>query len=143
MKHPCHTSEGWASHGPARDFRTRTLDNLRASPPAKSFRGKIPDTLDSLVWQLEDPDIFPLNSSGLRCSERGCVFPALPHSMGRCFYHDRVQKEPALFRSCQPTLALLDQAKFGLPDTLPDDSRSRDRRRLAALREKMLSGGTS
>jgi hypothetical protein len=33
---------------------------------------------------------------------------------------------------------LLDQAKFGLPDSEPDDSRVRDRHRLAAQRAFML-----
>jgi hypothetical protein len=33
---------------------------------------------------------------------------------------------------------LLDQAKFGLPDSEPDDARLRDRHRLAAERIKFL-----
>jgi hypothetical protein len=33
---------------------------------------------------------------------------------------------------------LLDQAKFGLPDSEPDDSRVRDRHRLASERIKFL-----
>jgi hypothetical protein len=33
---------------------------------------------------------------------------------------------------------LLDQAKFGLPDAEPDDSRVRDRHRLATERLQML-----
>lgn len=43
-----------------------------------------------------------------------------------------------LFLSCQPTMLLLDQAKFGPPDPEADYSRARDRRRLATLREEFL-----
>jgi hypothetical protein len=35
---------------------------------------------------------------------------------------------------------LLDQAKFGLPDSEPDDGRARDRRRLAAERLRFMLG---
>jgi hypothetical protein len=37
-----------------------------------------------------------------------------------------------MFCSLQPTLLLLGQAKFGLPESEPDDSRFVDRRRQAA-----------
>lgn len=73
-----------------------------------------------------------------RCSEKGCIFPVARHTTGKCLYHDREQREPALFHSLQPSMLLLDRAKFGLPDPKGDDSRARDRRRLAALREQCL-----
>jgi hypothetical protein len=40
----------------------------------------------------------------------------------------------------QPSSLLLDQAKFGLPDTEPDDWRVQDRNRLAAERVRFLLG---
>jgi len=73
-----------------------------------------------------------------RCSEKGCIFPVARHAAGKCLYHDREQREPTLFHSLQPSMLLLDRAKFGLPDPECDDSRARDRRRLAALREQCL-----
>jgi hypothetical protein len=39
-------------------------------------------------------------------------------------------------------MLLLDRAKFGLPDHEPDDSRARDRRRFAMLREARLEEGS-
>lgn len=143
MKNLCPTSECWAGKDPVRDSRTRALADPRASLPPKARRRKIPDTLDSAGWQLGDRRILPLTSSGLRCSERGCVFPAQSQEKRKCAYHDRIEREPALFHSWQPTLLLLEKAKFGLPDCLPDESRARDRHLLSALREKFLSGGTS
>lgn len=76
--------------------------------------------------------------SAPRCCERGCIFPATGSGTGRCLQHDLEELEPALFISCQPTMLLLDQAKFGLPDPEADYSRARDRRRLAVLREEFL-----
>jgi hypothetical protein len=73
-----------------------------------------------------------------RCREKGCIFPATRLSPGKCLPHYLEECEPALFLSCQPTMLLLDQAKFGLPDVEGDDWRARDRRRLAALREQFL-----
>ncbi len=58
--------------------------------------------------------------------------------MGRCFYHYLELREPALFESYQPTLLLLDQAKFGLPDSEPDNSRARDRHQQASERREFL-----
>jgi hypothetical protein len=58
--------------------------------------------------------------------------------MGKCWQHELEELEPTPFLSCQPTHWVLDRAKFGLPDAECDDSRARDRRRLAALREQFL-----
>jgi len=73
-----------------------------------------------------------------RCREKGCIFPATRLSPGKCLLHYLEECEPALFLSCQPTMLLLDLAKFDLPDVEGDDWRARDRRQLAALREKFL-----
>ena len=73
-----------------------------------------------------------------RCCQKGCVFPAQPGPHGECAYHRRQSLEPGCFQSQQPSFLLLDQAKFGLPDAEPDDSRVRDRHRLATERLQML-----
>jgi hypothetical protein len=57
---------------------------------------------------------------------------------GRCLHHDRQLHEPVLFNSRQPTQLLLDRAKFGLPNSEPDDSRAADRRRQTQQRELFL-----
>lgn len=77
-----------------------------------------------------------------RCSERGCVFPAVAPGGGRCHQHDLECREPYLFGSRQPSMLLLDRAKFGLPDSeiQARESRSSDRRRLARQWERFLEG---
>jgi hypothetical protein len=81
---------------------------------------------------------IPLSSELRRCSTKGCVFPASAHGTGKCWHHELEELEPTHFLSRQPTQLVLDQAKFGLPDEGCDNSRVRDRRRLAALREQFL-----
>ena len=76
----------------------------------------------------------PGGASG-RCAVKGCIFPVARGGI-QCLLHDLAEKEPKHFLSVQPSVLLLDQAKFGVPDSDYDDSRARDRRRLAALREK-------
>jgi hypothetical protein len=75
-----------------------------------------------------------------RCCQKGCVFPAQPGGDGECAYHRRQSLEPDCFQSQQPTFLLLDQAKFGLPDSEPDDGRVRDRHRLAEERVQFMLG---
>ncbi len=82
----------------------------------------------------------PVRIEARRCAEKGCIYPAGPGETGRCLQHQRQQREPALFHSRQPSMILLDCAKFGLPEEEPEDSRFRDRRRLAAQREAFLGG---
>jgi len=73
-----------------------------------------------------------------RCQEKGCVFPAHAGSE-RCLHHERQLREPTLYHSFQPTSTLADRAKFDLPqEEEVDNSRFRDRRRLAAQREAFL-----
>ncbi len=75
-----------------------------------------------------------------RCDEKGCVFPVVGPGKSKCLTHKREEYEPKHFGSFQPTVLLLDRAKYGLPDpeTEPDDSRARDRRRELAEREAFL-----
>jgi len=75
-----------------------------------------------------------------RCCQKGCVFPAPPGGQGECAYHRRQSLEPDCFESQQPSFLLLDQAKFGLPDSEPDDGRVRDRHRLAEQRVQFMLG---
>jgi hypothetical protein len=74
-----------------------------------------------------------------RCSVKGCVFPAASGE-GNCVQHDRQRQEPSLFSSRQPSMLLLDRAKFGSLDAEPEDSRANDRRRMAKIRENFLDG---
>jgi len=75
-----------------------------------------------------------------RCSHKACVFPAQPGAHGECAYHRRQAVDPGCFQSLQPSYLLLDQARFGLPDTEPDDGRVQDRNRLAAERVRFMLG---
>jgi hypothetical protein len=73
-----------------------------------------------------------------RCCVKGCVFPAAPYSAGKCLQHDRQQREPALFQSLQPTLLLLDQARFVLPDVRPPECRWPVRHRSTHQRDRLF-----
>lgn len=87
----------------------------------------------------------PENASFLtvRCSERGCVFPASSTGYGICVYHMHQREEPVLFRSHQPTGMLLDPARTLPTEKEYDGSRKRDRRRMASNWEKFQDDGTS
>jgi hypothetical protein len=95
--------------------------------------------LESLPWKSTPPWAVPPPQASSRCLEKGCVFPAAFE--GRCLQHERQAREPILFSSHQPTHVVLEQGKFGFPQSEIDDgSRIRDRRKLAALRESLLEG---
>jgi hypothetical protein len=100
-----------------------------ASPPSQEPR---PDSSPATPKAAESSaSAF----SAARCKEKGCIFPAEFAALGKCIHHHRELTEPDLFCSLQPTLLLLGQAKYGLPESEPDDSRFLDRRRQAAERE--------
>jgi hypothetical protein len=113
----------------ARDPRKHGGPRAGPSPPARRLQR-------SGLWP--SPLAAPDFALGPRCAEKGCIFPATGSGTGRCLLHELEEREPALFLSCQPTLLVLDQWKFGLPDPEADYSRARDRRRLATLREEFL-----
>lgn len=73
----------------------------------------------------------PTSFTGCRCSERGCVFPASSPQSGKCLYHERQMEEPSLFCSQQPSRLLLDPSRSLPADEGYDQSRRRDRIRLA------------
>lgn len=107
------------------------------SNPTKISRDPVerPSELGAQPSRGVDPP--PLLREVERCREKGCIFPATPRGTGKCLLHLHEQCEPVLFVSCQPTLVLLDRAKFGVPD--PERSyRLRDRRRFTKLREEFL-----
>lgn len=108
---------------------------------------------DSSTGQIAARRQLPFNASSsgrsqsvsfstIRCSEKGCVFPAASFESGKCVYHTRQQEEPVLFRSHQPTGLFLDPSRTGPADREYEGSRRRDRRRMAALWEEFQSDGT-
>ena len=86
------------------------------------------------------PKVAVPHTSAARCSEKGCVFPAARSESGKCRQHDRQHSEPALFRSRQPSTLLLDHAKFGVPESGPQEARPNDKRRMSKLWESFLEG---
>lgn len=78
-----------------------------------------------------------LDGSFPRCPVKGCIFPAAGSGGELCLIHDLAEKEPAHFLSVQPSTLCLDRAKYGIAEPGFDDSRSRDRRRLAAWRDSL------
>ena len=97
-------------------------------------------SLESRVSLRAEPGVLHREFFLPRCCQKACVFPAQPGGQGECAYHRRQSLEPCCFQSLQPSFLLLDQAKFGLPDSEPDDARVRDRNRLAAERLRFMLG---
>jgi len=112
----------------------------RAPRRAAAGTGSLLQSRTSSPAQPRAPNREPFLS---RCCQKACVFPALPGGRGECAYHRRQSREPGFFQSVQPSSLLLDQAKFGLPDSEPDDGRVRDRHRLAAERMRFMLGDTA
>lgn len=126
------------------------LPNGKARPgafdetaPAQGERNHLPTDPEARpTSQVDSRGAEPhLSLPGVsRCDEKGCVFPVTGPGSTKCLTHSREESEPKHFGSFQPTVLLLDRAKYGLPDpeTEPDDSRARDRRRELAEREAFL-----
>ncbi len=108
------------------------------SLPRAAAQGRSP--LPPHASLTSQPGVLPPELFLLRCRQKGCVFPAQRGGRGECAYHRRQSLEPGCFQSQQPTFLLLDQAKFGLPDSEPDDGRVRDRHRLAEERVQFMLG---
>jgi len=109
----------------------------------RTLRGAVagvPPSLESRVSSRAEPGALRRELFLPRCCQKACVFPAQPGCRGECAYHRRQSLEPRCFQSLQPSFLLLDQAKFGLPDSEPDDARVRDRNRLAAERMRFMLG---
>ena len=107
-----------------------------------SRRGRLPlpaGTVDSRVKLTLPVSVTPSSCRfNDRCSEKGCIYPSARQGLGRCLYHERQRAEPSLFHSQQPSLLVLTKAMFGVAADEPEDSRQRDRRRLADLRQILL-----
>lgn len=84
---------------------------------------------------LEAADFSASAASGVRCAEKGCVFPAAVGPGGICLYHERERREPGCFHSRQPSQLLLERAKFGLLVSDYEEARARDRKLWRWLRE--------
>jgi hypothetical protein len=113
---------------------------LPASASPGSHQAAEPAAWRSLWPQPASPPQAVLRQEAFvpRCSEKGCVFPASADGLGQCVQHRRQSQEPNFFSSLQPTRLVLERAKFGLPETEVDTSRTQDRRRLANLRQAFL-----
>lgn len=83
----------------------------------------------------------PVSFPTARCSEKGCVFPAAAPRSEKCAYHMHQEEEPVLFLSHQPTGLLLDPARMMPSGKGENDSRKRDRRRMAAIWEQFQTEG--
>ena len=129
-----------ASHGATGSLRAGSRPwEARLHTPSSHGLLASPDPAYSALRPLAARAMFiPLSSEFRRCSTKGCVFPASAHGTGKCWHHELEELEPTHFLSRQPTQLVLDGAKFGLPDEECDNSRVRDRRRLAAQREQFL-----
>jgi len=107
--------------------------------PHRAVAGISP-SLESRVSSPAEPGVLGGGPFPPRCCQKACVFPAQPGCRGECAYHRRQSLEPGCFQSLQPSSLLLEQVKFGLPDSEPDDARVRDRNRLAAERMRFMLG---
>src|SRR5208337_374902 len=126
---------------PGKQLLPESLQTVNLSPASTSPPPLLPSAESASNRAISIPPAKrPVRIEARRCGERGCIYPAGPGESGRCLQHQRQQREPALFHSRQPSMILLDCAKFGLPEEEPEDSRFRDRRRLAAQREAFLGG---
>jgi hypothetical protein len=125
------------SRSPLNLSNYRGLQTPLVSPPANPL---VLEGLAPRTWNPSAPWAMPVApaQTNSRCLEKGCVFPAAYE--GRCLQHERQAREPVLFSSHQPTRVVLDQGRFDLPQEEIDTSRVKDRRKLAALREKFLEG---
>lgn len=130
---------GFIVHAPApSNVEPAASSNPQPLPPPPIRE----DTRNTLISPTKRPPPAAVQILSGRCSEKGCVFPATWLGSGRCRHHDRQDQEPALFLSQQPSMLLLDHAKFGLADSEFERGGSRfsDRRRLARLWERFQEG---
>ena len=121
-----------------RVYHPATLPRTSPTPRCATARVRpLPELRTSLRAR---PKVLGRETFPSRCRQKACVFPAQLSGCGECAYHRRQSLEPDFFQSMQPSSLLLDQAKFGLPDSEPEDGRVRDRHRLAAERVRFILG---
>jgi hypothetical protein len=76
---------------------------------------------------------------GARCKVKGCIYPATEVEAGMCLCHFHMELEPKFFQSRQPSLRMLEIAKYGMTTEWEDD-RIRQRRQALELRRAFLKG---
>lgn len=106
--------------------------NLPGTPAQLSSDATLSTSREAGKWRAR-PQHLP------RCGQKACVYPVAGFHLSLCIHHLRERREPSLFLSCQPSLTLLDRARFGL--VIQDDDtlfRSQDRQRYARERETFL-----
>lgn len=108
-----------------------------SAPPPQALLGM--PNVSLTIPPAKKPGRASLYASLPRCSEKGCVFPVAGPGASQCRHHDRQYREPALFRSHQPSMLLLDRAKFGVAAG-EEEARPDDRRRLSKLWETFIEG---
>lgn len=100
-----------------------------------------PQSAASPPWLLAKP---PRPDGYLpRCTEKGCVFPQARPDSGKCRQHERQFREPDLFVTRQPSVLLLDRAKFDFPESgfEEQESRAHQRRNWAKLWQRFQDDG--
>lgn len=85
------------------------------------------------------PSLALANLLGARCKVKGCIYPATEVEAGMCLCHFYQEEEPQFFQSRQPSLRMLEIAKYGLT-TEDEDTRIRLRHESVALRAAFLKG---
>ncbi|HEV2351031.1 MAG TPA: hypothetical protein VG028_14415 [Terriglobia bacterium] len=76
---------------------------------------------------------------GARCKVKGCIYPATQAEAGMCLCHFHQEEEPRFFQSRQPSLRMLEIARYGLT-TEDEDNRLRRKRQAMELRQAFLKG---
>lgn len=114
--------------------QNHSVDSSARSDDAPASRSEEAATVGDT--ELRGPQLAALP----RCGRKGCVYPAARAQLCLCIHHLRERREPSLFHSQQPSLVLLDQARFG-PGAGDEDllERSQDRHRLSQERERFLN----
>ena len=85
------------------------------------------------------PSLALADLLGACCKVKGCIYPATEVETGMCLCHSLQEEEPQFFQSRQPSLRMLEIAKYGLT-TEDEDTRIRQRRQSVAFRAAFLKG---
>ena len=74
-----------------------------------------------------------------RCRVKGCIYPATEIELGLCIRHVHQEEEPQFFQSRQPSLRVLETAKYGMT-TEHEDGRIRRKLNKIEQRQAFLKG---
>ncbi len=96
--------------------------------------------LPAITWPVAKPmpasmppDRQAEAAPNLRCSTRGCVFPAAPGCGGLCRQHGLEESDPTVFSSHQPTRALINRVIYASGTPEGDVIRTREVRELRSM----------